>query len=131
MKAIVYDAPRKFAYREVDVPSIAPDEILLRVDACGLCGTDLHVHEGEFGARFPLIPGHEFSGELVEVGSAVKGLSKGQPPPPRTTQPCGPPFYRKRPHLLSCDTLAGTGVELNGAFAEYITAKAALALPAN
>jgi D-arabinitol dehydrogenase (NADP+) len=68
MKAIVYDAPRKFTYRDVEVPAIAPDEILLRVDACGLCGTDLHVHEGEFGARFPLIPGHEFSGEIVEVG---------------------------------------------------------------
>src|SRR5258708_13233117 len=96
MKAIVYDAPRKFAYREVDVPSIAPDEILLRVDACGLCGTDLHVHEGEFGARFPLIPGHEFSGEIVEVGSAVKGLSKVHRATASTTQAGAYCFYWKR-----------------------------------
>ena len=67
MKAIVYDAPRKFEYRDVDIPKIQPNEILLRVHACGVCGTDLHVHEGEFGPRFPLTPGHEFSGEIVEL----------------------------------------------------------------
>jgi D-arabinitol dehydrogenase (NADP+) len=78
MKAIVYDAPRKFEYRDVDIPKIQPNEILLRVHACGVCGTDLHVHEGEFGPRFPLIPGHEFSGEIVELGSEVTGLKKGQ-----------------------------------------------------
>ena len=47
MKAIVYDAPRKFEYRDVDSPRIQSDEVLIRVDACGLCGTDLHIHEGE------------------------------------------------------------------------------------
>jgi D-arabinose 1-dehydrogenase-like Zn-dependent alcohol dehydrogenase len=71
MKAVVYDAPRKFEYRDIPVPKIQPDEILLQVHACGVCGTDLHVHEGEFGPRFPLTPGHEFSGEIVELGSAV------------------------------------------------------------
>jgi D-arabinitol dehydrogenase (NADP+) len=64
MKAIVYDAPRHFTYRDVETPKIQPDEILLRVDACGLCGTDVHVHEGEFGPRFPLTTGHEFSGKI-------------------------------------------------------------------
>jgi Alcohol dehydrogenase GroES-like domain len=78
MKAIVYDAPRQFSYRDVETPKIQPDEILLRVDACGLCGTDVHVHEGDFGPRFPLTPGHEFSGEIVELGSEVKGLKMGQ-----------------------------------------------------
>ena len=78
MKAIVYDAPRQFTYRDVETPKIQPDEILLRVDACGLCGTDVHVHEGDFGPRFPLTPGHEFSGEIVELGSEVKGLKMGQ-----------------------------------------------------
>src|SRR6266436_3102650 len=53
MKAIVYDAPRKFEYRDIAVPKIQPNEILLRVHACGVCGTDLHVHQGEFGHDFP------------------------------------------------------------------------------
>jgi D-arabinitol dehydrogenase (NADP+) len=83
MKAIVYDAPRKFSYRDVETPKINADEILLRVHACGLCGTDLHVHEGDFGPRFPLTPGHEFSGEMVELGSEVTGLKKGSAPPRR------------------------------------------------
>jgi len=73
MKAIVYDAPREFVYRDIPVPEIQANEILLRVHACGVCGTDLHVHEGEFGPRFPLTPGHEFSGEIVELGSGVTG----------------------------------------------------------
>ena len=76
MKAIVYDAPRKFEYRDVEIPKIQPNEILLRVRACGVCGTDVHVHDGDFGPRFPLIPGHEFSGEIVELGSEVTSFEK-------------------------------------------------------
>ena len=71
MKAIVYDAPRQFQYRDVPIPTIEADEVLLRIDACGLCGTDLHIHEGEFSPRFPLIPGHEFTGRIIELGTAV------------------------------------------------------------
>ena len=55
MRAIVYDAPRRFSYREIAMPELAPDEVLLRVRSCGICGTDLHIHEGEFLTQFPLI----------------------------------------------------------------------------
>lgn len=129
MKAIVYDAPRKFQYRDTETPQIGPDEILLRVHACGVCGTDLHVHEGEFGARFPLIPGHEFSGEIVELGSQVKGFKVGQRATASTTQACGYCFYCKRGDFLLCENLGGIGVEINGAFAEYIKVKGNLAFP--
>lgn len=129
MKAIIYDAPRQFEYREVDLPKIEADEILLRVDVCGVCGTDLHVHEGEFGARFPLIPGHEFSGKIVELGSQVKGLQTGQRVTASTTQACGYCFYCKRGDFLLCENLGGIGVEINGAFAEYIKVKGDLAFP--
>ena len=74
MKAIVYDAPRNFSYRDTADPKVTSDEILVRIHACGLCGTDLHIHEGEFGPRFPLIPGHEFTGEIVELGAEVSGF---------------------------------------------------------
>jgi D-arabinitol dehydrogenase (NADP+) len=129
MKAIVYDAPRKFEYRDIPVPEIRPDEILLRVHACGVCGTDLHVHEGEFGPRFPLTPGHEFSGEIVELGSAVTGLKKGQRATASTTMACGKCFYCRRGDFLECENLDGLGVELNGAFAEYIKLRADLVFP--
>jgi D-arabinose 1-dehydrogenase-like Zn-dependent alcohol dehydrogenase len=51
MKAIVYDAPRSFSYRDVAEPSLEDDDVLIHVKACGLCGTDLHIHEGEFNPR--------------------------------------------------------------------------------
>ena len=120
MKAIVYDAPRQFTYRDIDTPKISSDEVLLRVHACGLCGTDLHVHEGNFGPRFPLTPGHEFSGEIVELGSEVTGLKTGQRATASTTIPCGKCFYCQRGDDLLCENLGGIGVEINGAFAEYI-----------
>jgi D-arabinitol dehydrogenase (NADP+) len=129
MKAIVYDAPRQFTYRDVETPKIQPDEILLRVDACGLCGTDVHVHEGDFGPRFPLTPGHEFSGEIVELGSEVKGLKMGQRATASTTMPCGECFYCKRGDFLECENLGGIGVEVNGAFAEYIKLRSNLVFP--
>jgi D-arabinitol dehydrogenase (NADP+) len=129
MKAIVYEAPRKFEYRDIEVPKIQPDEVLLRVHACGLCGTDLHVHEGEFGPRFPLTPGHEFSGEIVELGSEATGLRKGQRATASTTMACGKCFYCKRGDFLECENLDGIGVEVNGAFAEYIKLRADLVFP--
>ena len=56
MKAVVYEAPERFSYTDVPDPEIGPDEILIRVRACGICGTDLHIHQGEFLAEYPLNP---------------------------------------------------------------------------
>jgi D-arabinitol dehydrogenase (NADP+) len=77
MKAIVYHAPRNFSYQDVPDPQVGPEEVLIRVKACGICGTDLHIHEGEFLAEFPLIPGHEIAGEIAGVGAQVKDLTLG------------------------------------------------------
>ncbi|GCE09984.1 alcohol dehydrogenase catalytic domain-containing protein [Dictyobacter aurantiacus] len=69
MKAIVYDAPRRFSYRDVPMPEIEPDEVRIRVRACGICGTDLHIHEGEFLAQFPRNPYEIFQKQLTITGS--------------------------------------------------------------
>ncbi|MBV8901638.1 MAG: zinc-dependent alcohol dehydrogenase family protein [Verrucomicrobia bacterium] len=124
MKAIVYDAPRNFSYRDTDEPRIKPDEALIRVHACGLCGTDLHVHEGEFGPRFPLIPGHEFTGELVEIGSNVSGFKPGQRVVANSNLACGSCFYCLRGDFLLCENLSCYGINHNGGFAEYVKIKA-------
>lgn len=124
MKAIVYDAPRKFEYREVQDPRIQADEVLIRVDACGLCGTDLHIHEGEFAPHFPLIPGHEFTGQIVQLGSEVAGLKTGQRAVANSNQACGKCFYCMRGDFLFCEHLDAYGVTLNGGFAEYLKIKA-------
>ena len=64
MKAIVYTAPGAFEYTDVPTPRIAPDEVLIRVKACGLCRTDMHIHEGHFISAFPLTNGHEFAAKM-------------------------------------------------------------------
>ena len=67
-RAVVYTGPRVFAVVDVPRPQPGPGQVLLRVLVAGLCGTDLHLHDGEFGPTYPLTPGHEFVGEVVEVG---------------------------------------------------------------
>jgi D-arabinitol dehydrogenase (NADP+) len=124
MKAIVYEAPRNFSYRDTADPKITSDEMLVRIHACGLCGTDLHIHEGEFGPRFPLIPGHEFTGEIVELGGEVSGFKVGQRVVANSNTVCGTCFYCMRGDFLLCENLGAYGVTLNGGFAEYLKVKA-------
>ena len=80
MRAVVYDRPESFTVRELAIPEPGPGEVRLRVLVAGVCGTDLHLHHGEFGPTYPLTPGHEFVGEVVAVdqpmtkGCSVTGL---------------------------------------------------------
>jgi D-arabinitol dehydrogenase (NADP+) len=123
MKAIVYDSPRNFSYRDTADPKTNADEVLIRVHACGLCGTDLHIHIGEFGPHFPLIPGHEFTGEIAELGAEVSGFSVGQRVVANSNTVCGTCFYCKRGDRLLCENLGAYGVTLNGGFAEFLKVK--------
>jgi D-arabinitol dehydrogenase (NADP+) len=124
MKAIVYDAPRQFKYKEVPEPEIQSDDVLVRIDACGLCGTDLHIHEGEFAPNFPLIPGHEFTGEIVALGGSVKGLKQKQRVVGNSNESCGKCFYCMRGDFLLCLNLRSYGVSQDGGFAQYLRIKA-------
>ena len=124
MKAIVYDGPRSFAYRDVAEPLPEEDEIVIRVRACGVCGTDLHIHEGEFGPRFPLIPGHEFAGEISAFGSAVQGWQLGERVVANCNRSCGACFYCRRGQFLRCENLVAYGIQLAGGFAELLRVKA-------
>jgi D-arabinitol dehydrogenase (NADP+) len=124
MKAIVYDAPRQFQYKDVPDPKIRPDDVLVRIDACGVCGTDLHIHEGEFSPAFPLIPGHEFTGQIVEIGSAVDRLKEGQRVVGNSNEACGKCFYCLRGDFLLCTQMQSYGVTQNGGFAQYLRIKA-------
>ncbi len=129
MKAIVYDAPQQFSHREVPMPEIAPDEVLIRVRSCGICGTDLHIHEGEFLAKFPLIPGHEFAGEVVSVGAAVESVKMGERVVCDNTELCGHCFYCRRDEPLFCENFLSHGVNIAGGQAEYIAIKAEKVFP--
>ena len=124
MKAIVYDAPRQFKYKDVPEPEIQSDDVLVRIDACGLCGTDLHIHEGEFAPNFPLIPGHEFTGEIVALGGSVKGLRQKQRVVGNSNESCGKCFYCMRGDFLLCLNLRAYGVTQDGGFAQFLRIKA-------
>ena len=78
MKALVLRDYLKLVYEDVPRPEIAPDEVLVKVEACGICGSDVHGFDGSTGRRQPpLVMGHEASGVLAEVGPAVKGWAAG------------------------------------------------------
>ncbi|KAI0073645.1 GroES-like protein [Panus rudis PR-1116 ss-1] len=124
MKAVYYNAPRDFEIRDVPVPQVGDDEVLFKVVACGLCGTDTHVHEGEFIAKFPLIPGHEIVGVITEVGRNVQGFEKGDRCVVDPGMTCGKCFYCRRGKQLLCENFEGLGVTCAGGFAEYVTVQA-------
>lgn len=65
------DEPGTLSVREFDVPEVGPNEVLIEVELCGVCGTDVHMNEGGMPLDFPVIPGHEFAGRIVETGDAV------------------------------------------------------------
>jgi D-arabinitol dehydrogenase (NADP+) len=126
VKAVVYDAPREFAVRDVPTPEPAAGEVRIKMDQVGVCGTDLHIHEGEFGARFPLIPGHELVGVIDALGDGVDRFSVGEQVTVNPNIHCGHCEYCLSGRLILCSNLKGMGSNFPGFFAEYVTAPANL-----
>jgi D-arabinitol dehydrogenase (NADP+) len=124
MKAIVYTAPGVFEYTDVPRPTLAPDEALLRVRACGLCRTDMHIHLGHFISAFPLINGHEFAGEVAGLGADVSELAVGDRVVADNTELCGRCFHCRRDEPLYCQEFTSHGCNCAGGFAEYVAIKA-------
>ena len=80
MKALVLEAYNKLVYEDVPKPTIAGDEVLIEVKACGICGSDVHGMDGSTGRRIPpIIMGHEAAGVIRETGPAVTGWHAGRP----------------------------------------------------
>ncbi len=124
MKAVVFHAPRKVSVEEVLDPVPGPGRVTVKVHGCGICGTDLHIYDGEFIARYPLIPGHEFSGVVHEVGSDVAGIEPGQPVTVDPSLPCGECYYCRRNEQNQCERWNAVGVTVPGGFAEYVAVPA-------
>lgn len=80
------------------------------VKSCGICGTDLHIHNGEFMSRMPLITGHETSGIVVKVGDAVTNLKVGDKVTADNAELCGRCHHCQRGELLFCESFAAHGV---------------------
>jgi D-arabinitol dehydrogenase (NADP+) len=121
MKAVVYDAPRSWAVREVETPQVGPGEVRIRVDQVGICGTDLHIHEGDFNAVFPLIPGHELVGVVDALGEGVDRFAVGEQVTVNPNVHCGHCDYCLSGRLILCENAKGLGSNFPGFFAEYVT----------
>jgi 2-desacetyl-2-hydroxyethyl bacteriochlorophyllide A dehydrogenase len=114
--------PGRAAVITAPEPAVGPDDVLIAVHAAGICGTDLHIFKGEYEARYPLIPGHEFSGIVAAVGSNVTRFRVGDRVTADPNIPCNrcPACQRNMPN--QCEHLAAIGVTRAGAFAQYVTA---------
>jgi 2-desacetyl-2-hydroxyethyl bacteriochlorophyllide A dehydrogenase len=121
MKALVFEELRKAVVKDVDDPKVGSDEVLVKVAACGVCGTDLHMYLGEWEAPFPLIPGHEFSGTVAALGEDVHDLQVGQPVSVLPCKYCGRCRFCHENRLNFCENLKVYGSTLPGAFAEYVS----------
>src|SRR4249919_3360867 len=81
MKALIFQAPNNAVVTEIEDPQIGPDEVLVKSHAVGICHSDFELYEGRYiiPVSYPIIPGHEWSGEVVETGASVRGLPAGDP----------------------------------------------------
>lgn len=119
MKALVYDRPERFDIKEVPIPDIAPNQVLVKVMSCGVRRTDEHIHKGHFISKFPLTPGHEFSGTVEKMGSEVKGLKLGDRVACDNTVLCGTCYWCRKGKPLYCENFYSMGVTGPGGFAQY------------
>src|SRR3954447_14525243 len=124
MRAVVYDRPGHFEVLQVPVPEPGPGEVRLQVLAAGVCGTDLHLHAGEFGPSYPLIPGHELVGEVIAAVPGPGAELLGHRVVVDNTAACGRCVECRRARPAFCRRLVAQGVNAPGGFAEFVAAAA-------
>jgi 2-desacetyl-2-hydroxyethyl bacteriochlorophyllide A dehydrogenase len=129
MRAVVIDAPGRIRVDNVPDPTPRPDEVLVRVGACGICGTDLHIIDGDSPlARYPVIPGHEFAGEVVALGYDIAqsngngeaNITVGSRVAIDPNLYCGHCDSCRTGHENLCLNYAALGVTTNGAIAQCV-----------
>lgn len=132
MKALVAYAPGDYRLEEVDTPRAGEGEIILKVEACGICAGDVKAYKGAVSfwggegnppyIKAPMIPGHEFVGKVVEIGPGVSGWNIGDRICPEQIVPCGECMFCKTGRYWMCEKhdLFGFQYNVNGGMAEYV-----------
>lgn len=127
MKALLLTEYKNLEVTEFDDPSTGPNDLLIKVKACGICGSDIHGYDGSSGRRIPpLVMGHEAAGEVVEVGENVTEFSVGDHVTFDSTVSCGECHHCRRGEINLCDNRKVLGVSCgeyrrHGAFAELVS----------
>ncbi|WP_030318558.1 zinc-dependent alcohol dehydrogenase family protein [Streptomyces sp. NRRL B-3229] len=125
MKAAVIESVGRAVVAEVPDPTPGPREVVVEVAACGLCGTDLHILQGEFAPELPIVPGHEFAGEVVGVGTRVTELAVGDRVAVDPSLYCHECRYCRTGHNNLCERWAAIGVTTGGGAARFALAPVA------
>ncbi|MBJ7905776.1 zinc-dependent alcohol dehydrogenase family protein [Streptomyces sp. NPDC004549] len=125
MKAAVIESVGRAVVMEVPDPTPGPREVVVEVAACGLCGTDLHILQGEFAPKLPIIPGHEFAGEVVGIGSQVTEVAVGDRVAVDPSLYCYECRFCRDGHNNMCERWAAIGVTTAGGAAQFAVAPVA------
>jgi 2-desacetyl-2-hydroxyethyl bacteriochlorophyllide A dehydrogenase len=128
MKAAIIEKPGDIRVGTVDDPTPGRGELVVKVGACGICGTDLHIADGEFPPTpYPIVPGHELAGEVVALGPDVSGLAEGQRVAVDPSLYCGHCRFCRVGKGNLCENWDAIGDTVSGGFAEYVAVPAASA----
>ncbi|MGB9682804.1 MAG: zinc-dependent alcohol dehydrogenase family protein [bacterium] len=119
MLSAYLDENNRLVLGEKEYPKIGPDEILIKVIACGICGTDLHVFKGINKGKSNVIRGHEFVGEVIELGPNVTRFKKGDKVVVDPNIPCMNCHQCRNGRVHLCQNLNAIGVDRDGGFAQY------------
>ena len=122
MKAVVVHRPGVVRVENVPAPEVGRKDVLVQVGACGICGTDIHIIDGEFPpTTYPIVIGHEFGGTIVEVGADVIGFKIGDRVGVDPTLNCGECYFCQRGQGNLCERWNAVGVGHHpGGFAEFV-----------
>jgi len=126
-QAVVIEGPGKATLKQVPMPEVRPGDVVIKVAYVGVCGTDVEIFDGKLGyfaeglASYPIIPGHEMSGEVVAVGTSVRGLRERDRVVVECIQSCGDCEACTRDNWIGCADRRELGVlKANGAYAQYV-----------
>ncbi len=128
MRAAVISAD-KVTVETVDDPTPGPRDVVVKVAGCGICGTDLHIAEGEFAPTLPIVPGHEFAGEVVALGAEVTELRVGAQVGVDPSLFCHECHFCRSGHENLCERWNAIGVSVAGGAAEFAVAPVANCVP--
>lgn len=122
MKSAVFYGKHNLRIKESPIPEVGENQVLIKVMACGVCGTDVHIYEGDKGSADctpPTILGHEFAGIIKKVGGSVKKFKSGDRVSVDPNRLCGKCYYCRNGIGHFCENMVGIGTTVDGGFAQY------------
>jgi 2-desacetyl-2-hydroxyethyl bacteriochlorophyllide A dehydrogenase len=118
MQAVWFNGLNDIEVKEISIPKLQPGELLIHVDACGVCGTDFHIYNGEAPAKSPVILGHEFTGIIIDKGNKIDNLTVGDKIAVNPNIHCGYCEFCRKGKINLCSNLKALGVTLNGGMSQ-------------